>query len=40
LKVIKLEFKEFRGFMAELGGKIVARRESGEIGNEGHKMLK
>jgi len=42
LKVIKLDFKvEFlSGFMDELGGKIVVRSESGEIGNEGHKILK
>ena len=26
--------------MADLGGKIVVSRESGETGNEGHKMLK
>ncbi len=42
LKVIKLELKEefLSGFMDELGGKIVVRSESGEIGNEGHKILK
>ena len=42
LKVIKLEFKEkfLSGFMDEIGGKIVARTESEEIGNEGHKILK